>query len=122
MMRPASDVLSRLQWDSTLISTFSDYSAIMIGYIDRFEGVKEMPFFEWLSTRGDVTHEEFIPQHRIQYFKVSTTNEVLWDKVRRIDRIFDSTAEKALVSEVHCPGEMRARKTALRQLPFFGAA
>ena len=120
-MRSASDVLSRLQWDCTLINTFPSYSVIIIGYLDRFEGNKEMPFCKWLSTRGDVTHEELIPQHRIQYFKVSTTGDVLWDKVQRIDRIFDSTAEKSAKPAKPPAGELRARKHTLRQLPFLGA-
>lgn len=85
-MRPARDVLSRLQWDSSLL----DASDVSIGYVDRFEGIKEIDFYAWLAVTGDVTDEEFIPQHRIRYFVVRASRVVLWDKSRRIDRVFGS--------------------------------
>lgn len=71
-MREASDVLSRLQWDTVHL----DSSTMLIGHEDRHEGMKEMPFEEWkrlrggsVSKRADVTEEDFIPEHRIWYFR-----------------------------------------------------
>lgn len=85
-MRPASDVLSRLQWDPLV----GDVNDIVIGYMDRFEGVKEISFSDWQLIGGDVTEEEFIPQHRIHYFKKRSDGEVLWDRKAKVDKIFGS--------------------------------
>lgn len=60
----------------------------MIGYLERFEGIKEIPATWWIS---DVTEDEWIPQHRIKYFTrtdKSGTREVVWDRDKRIDKIF----------------------------------
>ena len=57
----------------------------MIGYLERFDGVKEMPWALWLD---ESTEEDFIPQHRIKYFKRVGTGEVGWDREGRIDKIF----------------------------------
>lgn len=79
------DVLDRLHWDDSL-----DASKYTIGYLERFTGIKEMPAARWIS---DFTDEEWIPQHRIKYFKQTTDdgNKVtVWDREKRIDRIFGS--------------------------------
>lgn len=81
-LRPAGDILNRLRWDSGLDS--SDY---LVGYEDRFKGIREMATDRWKSEQTD---EEFIPQHRIVYFKRKSDGTVVWDRMTRKDEIFGS--------------------------------
>lgn len=84
-LRPASDVLNRLRWDPSL-----DPSDYIIGYEDRFLGAKETGLERWKTEQTD---EEFIPQHRILYFKKRGEDggaEVVWERATRIDKIFGS--------------------------------
>ncbi|OAG34836.1 hypothetical protein AYO21_10998 [Fonsecaea monophora] len=84
-MRSAQDVLKRLQWDTDL-----DMSRYIIGYLERFAGIKELAATHWIS---EVTEEDWIPQHRIKYFKRISENgeaEIVWDREKRIDKIFGS--------------------------------
>ncbi|KAL7629033.1 hypothetical protein AAE478_000551 [Parahypoxylon ruwenzoriense] len=80
--RSAGDVLSRLRWDQSLDS--SDY---IVGYEDRFSGVMERPVDSWKS---ETTDEEFIPEHRIMYFKRKSDGMIVWDRHERRDEIFGS--------------------------------
>ncbi|KAI1407042.1 hypothetical protein F5Y13DRAFT_183709 [Hypoxylon sp. FL1857] len=80
--RSASDVLNRLRWDQAMDS--SDY---IVGYEDRFSGVMERSVDSWKS---ETTHEEFIPEHRIVYFKRKSDGAIVWDKEQRRDEIFGS--------------------------------
>jgi uncharacterized protein (UPF0248 family) len=85
-LRPASDVLHRLRWDPSL-----DPADYIIGYEDRFLGARETDLEKWKTEQTD---EEFIPQHRILYFKKKGGDdgkgEVVWERVTRIDKIFGS--------------------------------
>jgi uncharacterized protein (UPF0248 family) len=86
-LRPATDILNRLRWDPAL-----DASEYIVGYEDRFLGTREMPLGRWKS---EATDEEFIPQHRILYFKKRGGGEgkgdmVVWDRAGRVDRVFGS--------------------------------
>jgi uncharacterized protein (UPF0248 family) len=87
-LRPASDVLNRLRWDPNF-----DPADYIIGYEDRFLGARETSLEKWKTEQTD---EEFIPQHRILYFKKRSGNdgkgEVMWERITRIDRIFGSGA------------------------------
>lgn len=83
-LRPADEVLSRLRWDPNINS--ADY---LVGYVDRFVGEKEVPIDRWKSEQTD---EEFIPMHRVLYFKRRSDGERVWDRERRIDLIFNSGA------------------------------
>ncbi|KAK7393940.1 hypothetical protein QQX98_013275 [Neonectria punicea] len=80
--RTAADVLNRLRWDSNLDS--NDY---VVGYEDRFTGAQEKAVELWKSEQTD---EEFIPQHRILYFKRKSSGAVMWERRSRIDDIFGS--------------------------------
>ena len=71
-LRPALDVLNRLRWDEA----YKD-DDFVIGYEDRFTGVMEVPMDCW---RQEQTDEEFIPQHRILYFRHGADDVHLWDK------------------------------------------
>jgi uncharacterized protein (UPF0248 family) len=83
-LRPASDILSRLRWDPALDS--QDY---IVGYEDRFLGAKEIALVRWKTEQTD---DEFIPQHRILYFKRRSDGTVVWDRKMRIDLMFGSGA------------------------------
>jgi uncharacterized protein (UPF0248 family) len=85
-LRPASDVLNRLRWDPSL-----DPSDYIIGYEDRFLGARETGLEKWKTEQTD---DEFIPQHRILYFKKKGGDdgkgEVVWERATRIDKVFGS--------------------------------
>ncbi|KAH9862175.1 hypothetical protein IAQ61_010378, partial [Plenodomus lingam] len=87
-LRPASDVLNRLRWDPGL-----DPSDYIIGYEDRFLGAKEANLDKWKTEQTD---EEFIPQHRILYFKKKGGDdgkgELVWERATRLDKVFGSGA------------------------------
>ncbi|KAI0386064.1 hypothetical protein F5Y04DRAFT_245391 [Hypomontagnella monticulosa] len=80
--RSAADVLNRLRWDQAIDS--SDY---IVGYEDRFSGIMERSVDSWKS---ETTHEEFIPEHRIMYFKRKSDSAIVWDRKERRDEIFGS--------------------------------
>ncbi|KID61949.1 DUF455 domain protein, partial [Metarhizium hybridum] len=81
-LRTAADVMNRLRWDSAI-----DASNYLVGYEDRFTGAKEKALEQWKSEQTD---EEFIPQHRILYFKRKTDGFFVWERSARIDHIFGS--------------------------------
>jgi uncharacterized protein (UPF0248 family)/2'-5' RNA ligase/endonuclease/exonuclease/phosphatase family metal-dependent hydrolase len=81
-LRPASDVLHRLRWDPNL-----DPGDFIVGYEDRFLGAKETSLERWKTEQTD---DEFIPQHRILYFKRRGDGEIVWERRTRIDKVFRS--------------------------------
>ncbi len=80
--RSSADVISRLRWDPSMDS--GDY---IVGYEDRFLGIRERALDQWKSEQTD---EEFIPQHRIAYFKRKSDGAIIWDRKLRKDDIFGS--------------------------------
>ncbi|KAI0600944.1 hypothetical protein F4775DRAFT_514409 [Biscogniauxia sp. FL1348] len=80
--RSSADVINRLRWDPSMDS--SDY---IVGYEDRFLGAKERALDLWKTEQTD---EEFIPQHRILYFKRRSDGAIVWDRKERRDAIFGS--------------------------------
>lgn len=69
-----------------------DSSDYIIGYEDRFLGVRETGLDKWTTEQTD---EEFIPQHRILYFRrKSDGGAVVWDREARTDGIYVSGAGK----------------------------
>jgi uncharacterized protein (UPF0248 family) len=87
-LRPATDILNRLRWDPNIDST-----AYVVGYIDRFLGAKEIGLDSWKTEQTD---EEFIPQHRIVYFKRKSDGRIMWDRETRKDEIFGSGASASV--------------------------
>ena len=76
------DIFHRLRHDPTL----GGQQNYFVGYQDRFtEKIKEIPLIKW---KIDVTEKEFIPQHRIVYFK--RYEMIVWDRRSRLDLIFGS--------------------------------
>ncbi|RYC65531.1 hypothetical protein CHU98_g725 [Xylaria longipes] len=80
--RSSADVINRIRWDPNMDS--GDY---IVGYEDRFLGTKERALDAWKSEQTD---EEFIPQHRILYFKRKSDGIIVWDRKERRDTIFGS--------------------------------
>ncbi|OHW96722.1 endonuclease exonuclease phosphatase [Colletotrichum incanum] len=78
--RTALDVLNRLRWDPDI-----DSNDFLIGYEDRFLGPQEKALSAWKSEQ---THEEFIPQHRILWFKRRSDDVIVWHRSERIDLLF----------------------------------
>ena len=68
-----------------------DISQYVVGYLDRFGGCLELPAIQWIR---DSTEEEWIPQHRIRYFKrvIDGQKEVVWHREERVDKVFGSSA------------------------------
>jgi uncharacterized protein (UPF0248 family) len=66
-------VLKRLRWDPRI-----DIADFTIGYLERFEGIKEIPLQDWIS---ETSEEDFIPQHRIRYFKLNSDQEIVCHRV-----------------------------------------
>ncbi|KAI4133655.1 MAG: hypothetical protein LQ347_002117 [Umbilicaria vellea] len=92
-LRPALDVLNRLRYDPDF-----DDEDYVVGYRDRHDGVQELCASLWKSETSD---EEFIPQHRIKYFKRKSDNMVVWDRFMRLDLIFGSgIKQKAVIPDV----------------------
>ena len=98
-LRPAMDILSRIRHDPSL-----DESDFIVGYIDRHAPeMMEMDVSAWKGGVTDFTDEEWIPQHRIMYFRKRGDEEgrKVWDRVTRLDRLFGSgVAPVATLEEV----------------------
>ncbi|KAH8912841.1 hypothetical protein BR93DRAFT_963977 [Coniochaeta sp. PMI_546] len=80
--RTAADVMNRLRWDPGM-----DSADFIVGYEDRFVGAREKALDTWKSEQTD---EEFIPQHRILYFKRKSDGVVVWERRTRKDEVFGS--------------------------------
>jgi uncharacterized protein (UPF0248 family) len=73
-LRPAKDVLQRLKYDPEY--NVADY---VVGCIDRKAGILEKKVENWKS---------FDEEELIAYFKDVKSNEIVWDRARKIDLIF----------------------------------
>ncbi|KAK0510171.1 hypothetical protein JMJ35_007565 [Cladonia borealis] len=87
LLRPAKDIISRIRHDPAL-----EESDFVVGYHDRHAPeVMEMDVSSWKGG-GDFTDEEWIPQHRILYFrrKGDEPGRRIWDREKRLDILFGS--------------------------------
>ena len=103
LLRPAKDIISRIRHDPAL-----DESDFVVGYHDRHAPeVMEMDVSSWKGG-GDFTDEEWIPQHRILYFrrKGDEPERRVWDREKRLDRLFGS----GIVDGLDEQSELRDRK------------
>ena len=82
--RTAADAMNRIRWDPQL-----DSSDFVVGYEDRFMGAQEKDLGAWKTEQTD---EEFIPQHRILYFKRKSDGRTVWDRRTRFDELFGNVA------------------------------
>ena len=109
-LRPANDILSRIRHDPAL-----GVADFIVGYQDRHADVMELPVAEWKGG-GDTTDEEFIPQHRILYFRRKGNEKRIWDRKERVDLLFGSghgdgkeikkQGDKKIVKNVEAGGEL----------------
>lgn len=83
-LRPALDVLNRIRWDASL-----EAGEFVVGYEDRFLGVKEMEVKKWKMEQTDL---EFIPLHRVVYFKRVSDGVLVWDRETKTDLVFGGGA------------------------------
>jgi len=84
--RTAAEVYNRLKFDDSW-----DIDEFVLGYVDRHnDKTLEKPAVDWVR---ETTAEEFIPEHRIEYFKRVTNEggEFMWHKSKRLDRIFKTS-------------------------------
>lgn len=81
-LRPAADVINRIRWDPSL-----DARDFVIGYEDRFLGTREMEIEKWKTEQTDL---EFIPMHRVVYFKRKSDGVLVWDRELKKDLLFGS--------------------------------
>jgi hypothetical protein len=73
-LRPAKDVLQRLKYDSEY-----NVANYVVGCIDRKAGILEKKVEDWKS---------FDEEELIAYFKDVKSNEIVWDRARKIDLVF----------------------------------
>jgi uncharacterized protein (UPF0248 family) len=71
-LRPAHEILHRLLWDPAM-----DASDHVVGYEDRFVGTREIPVERW---KTESTDEEFIPMHRVVYFRRKSDGVKVWER------------------------------------------
>ena len=86
-LRPAKDIISRIRHDAAL-----EESQYVVGYLDRhLPHPVEMDVMLWKGGR-DVEEEDWIPQHRILYFRKKGDAEGVhvWNREKRLDRICGS--------------------------------
>ena len=83
-LKGADYIFKRIKWDSSI-----DKDQIVIGYLDRFLGVKEIQFSEFKGVHED---RDGIPLHRIRHFKINDT--VVWDRDQRIDLLTGQEIDK----------------------------
>lgn len=78
-LRPAKDVLQRLKYDSEY--NVADY---VVGCIDRKTGILEKKVEDW---------KNFDEEELIAYFKNVKSHEIVWDRARKIDLVFEKKDE-----------------------------
>lgn len=75
-LRSSKDIYDRLKWDAAF-----PVADVYIGYRDRMEGMKELPF-------ADFRPGGRIPWDRVRYFRMG--DKRIWDRDERIDLVFGS--------------------------------
>jgi uncharacterized protein (UPF0248 family) len=85
-LRPALDVINRIRWDSSL-----EAGKFVVGYEDRFLGVREMEVKKWKMEQTDL---EFIPLHRVVYFKRLSDGVLVWDRETKTDLVFGAGGQE----------------------------
>jgi poly(A) polymerase Pap1/uncharacterized protein (UPF0248 family) len=82
-LRPIQDIIARIRWDEA----YGEKNFI-VGYEDRFLGVKEIDLASWKTEQTDL---EFIPSHRIVWIRrKGGDGEKVWDRRLRYDALFGS--------------------------------
>lgn len=79
-IRPTDSIFHRIHWDVSIPK-----DQVLIGYLDRFIGIVEVPFNKWKG----VDEHEGVPMHRIRYFKLN--GQIVWDREKKIDLLTGGT-------------------------------
>jgi uncharacterized protein (UPF0248 family) len=79
-LRPGKEVLNRMKYDERF-----DVSDFVVGYIDRQEGILEKKVQDW---------EPYGQEELMAYIRNVKTDEVVWDKVRKVDSVFGTKSTK----------------------------
>ena len=74
-LKGADLIFQRIKWDTNI-----NKDQIIIGYLDRFLGVKDIKFNDFKGVHED---KDGVPFHRIRYFKIN--EKIVWDRENRID-------------------------------------
>lgn len=90
------EIFERIKWDASI-----PQELVVIGYLDRFEGIKEIPFVDFKGVHEDL---EGVPMHRIRYFKLNGT--IVWDRDNRIDLLTGGSVSHLLQSQQNAPQTM----------------
>ncbi|ORZ34019.1 2'-5' RNA ligase superfamily-domain-containing protein [Catenaria anguillulae PL171] len=83
-LRPSQDVMHRLLWDP---ETY-DAADFVVGYVDRFLGIKERPLLAFRS--DDEADPDWVPLHRIVHFRRVSDGVKVWDREKKVDLVFGS--------------------------------
>jgi len=78
-------VYNRLMWDPQA----GNRDDFVIGYEDRFKGIQEIVIADW---KREVEDLEFIPFHRLVYFRRKSDDVIIWDRRSKVDLVFGSGA------------------------------
>ena len=85
-MREIQKTMDQILWDARF-----DETEWRVGYEDRHSArMLEKELIDWKPKGGklkDVMEEEFIPLSRIQYLRRENSDERLWDRASRTDRV-----------------------------------
>jgi len=73
------EIYKRIKNDPNL-----DAGSFVVGYVDRFVGIKEIAFSEFRTKEG-IDSAKFIPFHRVAYFKQNGI--IVWDKEKRMEQL-----------------------------------
>ena len=79
-LTPAHKIYDRISHDPTM-----DKDLFVIGYLDRFSGIKEVDFTKFITLGKERHYNTSIPFHRIRHFKYR--GNVVWDRESRLNLI-----------------------------------
>jgi len=77
---PVHKLYNRILHDPTV-----DSELFSIGYLDRFSGVIEVPFQNYVTLEGELNYNTGVPFHRIQFFKYR--GHIVFDRKSHLDLI-----------------------------------
>lgn len=77
-LKTSEEIFNQIRWDPKY-----NVDDFVIGYLDRFEGLKETRMSQWVIK--DTSEEEFIPWHRVYYFKQNGL--IVWDRKARLNTL-----------------------------------
>lgn len=83
-LTPSHEIYERIMHDPNAEKEF-----FVIGYLDRFTGIKEVEFTKFVTLENERFYNTSIPFHRIRHFKYK--GNVVWDRESRLDLITGNT-------------------------------